>query len=123
VYEKPWPFTKNQAVTEVKSRGTENQFRTSRSNFGEFGRDKTRQNPPKPAIPRENPPLQNNFKTHNSCNCWNSVAVMFELRCSEFELGCSESAGQPQDAGGRSFQMLYDSVGCGGGFEPLTGDN
>jgi hypothetical protein len=25
---------------------------------------------------------------------------MFELRCSELELGCSESAGQPQDQGG-----------------------
>jgi hypothetical protein len=24
---------------------------------------------------------------------------MFELRCSEFELGCSESAGQPQGQG------------------------
>src|SRR5271165_6195332 len=30
-------------------------------------------------------------------NCWNSAAVMFELRCSEFELFCSESTGQPQD--------------------------
>ena len=26
-------------------------------------------------------------------NCWNSTAVMFELRCSKSELGCSESAG------------------------------
>src|SRR5664280_2890473 len=25
-------------------------------------------------------------------NCWNSLAVMFELRCSKFELFCSESA-------------------------------
>src|ERR1035438_2773383 len=28
------------------------------------------------------------------CDFRNSVAVMFELRCSEFELGCSESADQ-----------------------------
>src|ERR1019366_6995512 len=34
------------------------------------------------------------------CNCWNSIAVMFELRCSKFELFCSESAGQPKGQGG-----------------------
>jgi len=32
-------------------------------------------------------------------NCRNSLAVMFELRCSEFGLFCSESAGQAQDKG------------------------
>src|ERR1035438_7839526 len=26
-------------------------------------------------------------------NCWNSIAVMFELRCSKFEFDCSESVG------------------------------
>src|ERR1035438_2776508 len=44
--------------------------------------------------------LQYKNKSHSDWNCWNSVAVMFELRCSEFELGCSESAGQPQNAWG-----------------------
>jgi hypothetical protein len=70
-------------------------------NFGEI----------KPAISRHIPPLQNNSGTHSLCNCWNSVAVLFELRCSEFELGCSESAGQPQDQGRRatgSFRVRID---------------
>jgi hypothetical protein len=28
-------------------------------------------------------------------NCWNWIAVMFELRCSELRLFCSESGGKP----------------------------
>jgi hypothetical protein len=36
VCEKPLSFTKNQAVTEVKSRSTENQFRTPRSRSSNF---------------------------------------------------------------------------------------
>jgi hypothetical protein len=72
----------------------------TRSRFVEFGRDKT---PPalRGATRRcEALRLQHNSEKHNICNCWNSVAVMFELRCSEFELDCSETAGQPQDPGG-----------------------
>src|ERR1019366_7652936 len=34
-------------------------------------------------------------------NCWKSIAVMFELPCSELELFCSESARQPQHPGGQ----------------------
>src|ERR1039457_5513797 len=44
-----------------------------------------------PAKSGEIRPLQNNSETHTLWNCWNSVAVMFELRCSEFELGCSDA--------------------------------
>jgi hypothetical protein len=33
------------------------------------------------------------------CNRWNSIAVMCELHCSEFELGCSESVGKQGNAG------------------------
>src|SRR5664280_1921802 len=43
--------------------------------------------------------LQYKKKSHRCCNCWNSIAVMFELHCSEFELDCSESAGQPTGSG------------------------
>src|ERR1017187_9597547 len=39
--------------------------------------------------------LQYKKKSHSGWNCWNSTAVMFELCCSNFELFCSESAGQP----------------------------
>jgi hypothetical protein len=49
-------------------------------------------------------------------NCWNSIAVMFELRCSKFELFCSESRDLVRPWGWK-FQILRDSVGCGG-FEP-----
>src|SRR5664279_3351429 len=52
--------------------------------------------PPKTALHRA---LQNIPLPHTACNCWNSVAVMFELRCSKVELRCSESGGQPQDQG------------------------
>src|ERR1019366_7129646 len=44
---------------------------------------------------------------------WNSLAVMFELRCSKFEIFCSESGGQPQYQGLVRFPIPYDSVGCG----------
>src|ERR1035441_5062696 len=50
---------------------------------------------PSTALPRVTPPypaLQNKDPSHTSWNCWNSLAVMFELRCSKFELFCSESA-------------------------------
>src|ERR1019366_8110175 len=47
------------------------------------------------------------------CNCWNSIAVMFELRCSEFELGCSESADQPAGSGAQGV----------GGSNPLSPTN
>src|ERR1019366_4919037 len=40
-------------------------------------------------------PLTPYKKTHNLCNCRNSIAVRFELRCSDLELFCSESAGKP----------------------------
>jgi len=32
-------------------------------------------------------------------NCWISIAVMFELRCSKFELFCSKPGGSAQDKG------------------------
>jgi hypothetical protein len=41
--------------------------------------------------------LQFNSDHHKGWNCWNSVAVVFELRCSDFDLFCSESA----DCGGK----------------------
>jgi hypothetical protein len=50
-------LTKNQSLASVRSRRTANQFRTSRSNFAEFGEIK-------PAISRDIPPLQNNSRTH-----------------------------------------------------------
>ena len=68
-------------------------------NFGVLGRDKTRQKPRNPAIYREIPPMQNISPPHSLWNCWNSLAVMFELRCSKFELHCSESAGKPAGLG------------------------
>src|ERR1039458_10030806 len=34
--------------------------------------------------------LQYKKKSHTHWNCWNSVAVMFELRCSVLELDCSD---------------------------------
>src|ERR1039458_6391510 len=80
------------------------------SSFVEFGRDKTRQTPPSAAIRREQQPLQNIGPSHNCWNCWNSIAVMFELRCSEFELFCSESASQPRDQGGRRFKSSLRSI-------------
>src|ERR1035441_5686537 len=39
--------------------------------------------------------LQYKKKSHTHWNCRNSIAVMFDLRCSKFELFCSELAGQP----------------------------
>jgi hypothetical protein len=33
---------------------------------------------------------QQQLSAASCCNCWNSLAVMFELRCSKFELLCSE---------------------------------
>jgi len=47
-----------------------------------------------------------------NCNCWNSIAVMFELRCSKLEFGCSESASQPQDqwvGGSKSSVIALDA--------------
>lgn len=37
-------------------------------------------------------------------NCWNSIAVMFELRCSEFELFCSVIC--------RSNHLVRDQTSC-----------
>src|ERR1019366_5511986 len=52
-------------------------------------------------------------KSPPNCNCWNSVAVLFELRCSDFELGCSESAGH---------EHLVRDQGVGGS-NPLSPTN
>src|SRR5450756_937383 len=44
-------------------------------------------------------------------NCSNSTAVMFELRCSEFELFCSESASQVLARLSPQFEAMYARVG------------
>ena len=74
----------------------------SRSSFAQFWWQQTpldtticREKSRKVAKGRERSRLQYKKKSHSHCNCWNSLAVMFELRCSKFELGCSESAGKP----------------------------
>ena len=66
-----------------------NKLSKFRGIFGGISPTEHRQNPRNPAIYREIPPMQNNLITHSYCICWNSVAVMFELRCSGFELRCS----------------------------------
>src|ERR1039458_7166703 len=92
VCEKLDPFTKNQSLGSARSRRTANQFRTNQSNFRHISVDLSRQNR---ALSPFAAQLKNNDQIHSWWNCGNSIAVMFELRCSEFELGCSESAGQP----------------------------
>ena len=54
-------------------------------------------------------------------NCWNSIAVMFELGCSEFELRCSESADQPRDQGigGSNHSMIPLVAGVDLNHRPL----
>jgi hypothetical protein len=109
---------KNQSVTNAQPCRTENQFRTSRSSFAAFGTQLTSSFSAIfrhfLAFPGFSWHCRIIVPRHSCWNCWNSIAVMFELRCSKFELLCSESAAQPQDQRGRRFQILYDSVGCAG---------
>jgi hypothetical protein len=51
--------------------------------------DTTHHRPPSPTIAHHCNLIQKNYIV---CNCWNYAAVIFELRCSGFELFCSESA-------------------------------
>src|ERR1035441_11124068 len=97
---------KNPAETYVLFCRTANQFRTMRPEFRGIGRIKVAKESRKTAKNRETPRMQNNSRTHSRCNCWNSVAVMFDLRCSDFEFGCSESVGNHlvRDQGGRRFK-------------------
>ncbi len=47
---------------------------------------------------------------HRTCDCSKSIAVMFELRCSEFELFCSETM-LPV-----AFRNAYIFIRRGGGY-------
>jgi hypothetical protein len=77
------------------------------------------QNPPISTNIHEYPPLQDISVPHTVCNCWNSISVMFDLRCSEFELFCSESAGQPQTrgSGGSKSSMIPNRKPKGGSMK------
>jgi hypothetical protein len=67
--------------------------------------------PPSPAISHHLPPLKQKKNPNTVWNCWNSVAVLFELRCSEFELDYSERAPGRERSGFRKSDTVLRGIG------------